>query len=51
MSAEDALNATIKEISHKQRLAKIFSRKNIVTFAGLLIIATFLFIYIKRKRS
>ena len=51
MSPEDALNDTIKDIQHRQRLKKLLNRKNLVIFSWLLIILTILFIYFKKRKE
>ncbi len=50
MSPEQALNATINDIHHKQLIDKLLSRKTIVSFFGILVLATILFIYFKKWR-
>ncbi|MFA7298570.1 MAG: hypothetical protein WC010_02890 [Candidatus Absconditabacterales bacterium] len=51
MSAEDALNETIKTIKRQQFMEKLLSWQTLIGFAGLLIIVTILFIYIKKRKQ
>lgn len=51
MSAEDALNETIKTIKRQQFMEKLLSWQTLIGFAWLLIIVTILFIYIKKRKQ
>ena len=51
MSAQDALNKTIRSIQRQQWLKQLLTWKTLIAFAWLLIIITILFIYVKSRKQ